>query len=175
MRILRHIALAASTALLLASCGRSQKSATAEATAAPAPPVATASGPVPMDLTKLLPPGEEALEDANYTEPSRQVKGLGLHARGQQNTVIVSIKNNTGRQLALIPKDFALLTGRDPRRDLVFINANTADMKTFPAVMLEDDATFSFPLRMLAVPNVQRMALVYNNPRNGIKFAVPVE
>ena len=175
-----------STRTLIAACllfsmagcvGKQTKANKAEQVPATEPSAATAAPtePVPLDLNKLLKPGEQPLEDAYYTQPAAYEKGLGVHARADGNVLFVSMHNKTRRDIALIPKDFALLKGRNPQTDLIFLNPQTADMKTFPAVMIKSGEQFSFRLRMTSAASLRGMALFYNNPRDGIKLVVPVE
>lgn len=127
-----------------------------------------------------LPVFTEATEDlgANapeYVEPTAFHMGVGLRAVATSRGFVLSAKNTREEEVLIAAQDLALITGPDPVRDLIRINPGTADLRRFTPMILKpgEQAAREIPIKYLS--NTRGTRLVYNNPRQEIRFFVPVE
>lgn len=133
---------------------------------APAAP----SLPVFMEATEDM--GENA---PDYVEPTAFHMGVGLRAVATSRGFVLSAKNTREEEVLIAAQDLALITGPDPVRDLIRINPGTADLRRFTPMILKpgEQAAREIPIKYLS--NTRGTRLVYNNPRQEIRFFVPVE
>ncbi|CAN5178252.1 hypothetical protein BH09SUM1_BH09SUM1_29860 [soil metagenome] len=161
-----HPALRLSAALLIvisaAACGHKKKAV---------PPTADWEATAPKA-------GEVKVNidaPAEYSEPTVYEQGIGLRAKASLARVVVSLENKTSDDIAVAPRDFALIKGKDKARDLVVISPVTADLASFRPLLLKPRDHGVFVFRVLGVVNPQGMGVVYNNPRQGIRLFVLIE
>lgn len=114
-------------------------------------------------------------DDADFEEPRFYDKsGLGIFATCAGNTLVISARNKGTEQMMIMQTDLALITGPDPRRDLVRVTPATADLSRFTPLILgpNERGTRRIPMRELG--SLSGMRLVYNNPRQEIRFFVDI-
>jgi hypothetical protein len=110
---------------------------------------------------------------AQFTEPSYFEQGVGIHATGQGSSLVVSLRNKTGKTIQFIPRDFAVITSAK-REDLIILTPSEAQIYTADVEIPDGESAFMRADLRRAV-DVAGKRLVYNNPRDGIRFFVEIE
>jgi hypothetical protein len=110
---------------------------------------------------------------ATATEPTSYDQGVGIHARGSGQTLLISLRNKTGRTIQVIPLDFAVIAGPE-RADLIRISPAEAAI-LMPDSELRDGELMLLQIRINRPVDLAGKRLVYNNPRDGVTFFVPIE
>lgn len=134
------------------------------------------SAPAAPTLPVFTESTEDLGENApDYSEPTAYHLGLGLRAVATANGFVISAKNKRQDEVVIAAQDLALITGPDHVKDLVLINPGTADLRRFTPLILKpgEQAAREIPIKYLS--NTRGTRLVYNNPRQEIRFFVPVE
>lgn len=111
-----------------------------------------------------------------FTQPTKIEKDIGLHARATADGwVVVSIRNGSKSPIFIMPTSFAVVTGPTPGKDLVLVNAVTADVSKLSAeeVPAGLDTVVSFSLR--DHPDPRGMRLVMRLPEADLKMFVDIE
>ncbi len=115
-------------------------------------------------------------DDRLFSQPAEyDPSGLGLRAVSRGPEIIISAHNQNTEQVAILRDDLALITGPDPQEDLVLVNPGTAEVTDFTPLFLNpgERGVLRFTMRDHAA--LSGMRLVYNNPRQDIRFFVMIE
>ncbi len=113
-------------------------------------------------------------DTAAYQDPANYQQNVGLHARMEGNALVVSMHNQRQQEITLTHTDLAIITGANPD-DMVFINPATADLRKFTPLILKPGQRGVRRLPMKTGRNYAGMRLVYNNPRQQIRFFVSIQ
>ncbi|MBI1290153.1 hypothetical protein GC173_02755 [bacterium] len=121
--------------------------------------------------------GEETLDVsgvvAQFTEPTHFEQGIGLHAVANGSTLVISLRNRTGRTIGFLPRDFALITS--PRReDLIVLTPMEAEIYSADSEVKDGGKAFLRADLRRSV-DLRGKRLVYFNPVEGIKFFIEIE
>lgn len=110
-----------------------------------------------------------------WRAPSTVHQGVGLHARAEGSSLVISADNQRNQEVGFLPVDFALITGTDRQNDFHRISPSNANVKAVTPLLLPPGqrGVLTIPLRQ-PLP-LRGSRLVYNNPRDGIQFFVIVE
>lgn len=115
-------------------------------------------------------------DDAYYRQPEQfDPSGLGLRAISMGPVVALSAHNRAPDQIAILRDDLAIITGPDPSRDLVRLNPGTAEVRNFTPLFLNQGERGALQFAMRDIPDLRGMRLVYNNPRQEIRFFIIIE
>ena len=133
-------------------------------------------------------PGQPLLEDPSrvevivgddrlFSQPQHYDRsGLGLRAVSRGPELILSAHNRgADGQFTIMRDDLAIITGPDPREDLVLVNPGTAEVSDFTPLFLNEGERGVLRFAMREYQDLSGMRLVYNNPRREIRFFVEIE
>jgi hypothetical protein len=163
VRVLTSFVVTAGLSLALGSCGSKAKA-----------PVAESADPLKADSYALVIKGAEAAGGvASFTEPTVIENGVGIHALGRGNRLIISIRNKTPRALSVLPRDFAVILG-PKREDLLVLNPAVAEVSGFSAEVEPGDRTV-LDLTLKVPAELPGRRLVFNNPREKIQFFIVID
>lgn len=109
-----------------------------------------------------------------YTEPAELHDGVGIHAQARPGRLILSVRNRRPEEVAVVQSDLALITGKDPRRDLRILDQSLVRAFT-PIVLAGGDHNIAQVLFHDPNLDASGMRLVYNNPRQNLRFYVIVD
>lgn len=115
-------------------------------------------------------------EVGTFTEPTTIEQGIGMHARAMEDgSVVLSIRNKTEQPFDVNPRMFAVITGPDRNRDLIAINAGTADITMFypESIPAANKGVFRFMLKP-AVP-MRGKRVVLQDPTRSLLFFTEIE
>jgi hypothetical protein len=121
-------------------------------------------------------------DSADFSKPTQFDKsGLGLRAVAKGDTIILSAERQAaaegaeaGPPFAIGPKDLALITG-PTREDLVMLDRASIDISKFTLLQLNPGDRRTTTIKFWFRKDLSGTRLVYNNPRQNIRFPVPVE
>ena len=121
-------------------------------------------------------------DSADFSKPTQFDKsGLGLRAVAKGDTIILSAERQplaegaeADAPIAIGPKDLALITG-PTRADLVMLDRASIDLAKFTLLQLNPGERRTTTIKFWFRKDLSGTRLVYNNPRQNIRFPVPVE
>lgn len=131
-----------------------------------APPPLAQSGGVTVSSGMVI---------GNWQKPTIYEQGIGLHARAEGPSIILSFDNGTETPLAVHPTNVAVITGADRQKDLVPLSLETADLRGFFAQEIAPRSSTVFRFSLREYPNPQGYRVVFRAPERGVQFFVPVE
>lgn len=114
-------------------------------------------------------------QKAAFVEPVKFEHGVGLHARAEGMTLVVSARNQRPDEVIISAPDLAVITGPNMPDDLMLIHPGTADLSRVGPMILKpgQPGIMTIPIKVAVVLPGTR--LVYNNPRKGFKFFVDIQ
>jgi len=143
-------------------------------------PLAIACGGKKTPEAKLVDPKDVEVqlvgEVGTFTEPTIFEKGVGMHARATEDGgVVLSIRNSTNAPIDIGFEMFAVIKGPNRQRDLVALNATTADITMFypETIPAGGKGVFRFSLKP-AIP-MQGKRIVLQEPNLGLLFFSDIE
>lgn len=121
-------------------------------------------------------------DSADFSKPTQFDKsGLGLRAVAKGDTIILSAERQplaegaeTGPPIAIGPPDLALIMGPE-RADLVMLDRASIEMSKFTLLQLNPGERRTTTIKFWFRKDLGGTRLVYNNPRQNIRFPVSVE
>lgn len=129
----------------------------------------------PEDLASLV-------NTTVFTEPTEVHEGVGMDARVANPRsaaggplIVVSVRNDRTQELVVYFRDLAFITGPDRKNDLVTLTADTARLDNVMPLVLQPGERGAIGLPMKVSRTFQGSRLVYNNPRDNIRFFVTVQ
>ena len=129
----------------------------------------------PSDLASLV-------NAETYTEPTEGGEDMGMAARISNQAsqaggpmIVVSVRNDRREEVAVYYKDLAFITGPDRKKDFIQVGPDTAKLENVTPLILKPGERGAIGIPMKVSANFLGSRLVYNNPRNKIRFFVTVQ
>lgn len=129
----------------------------------------------PTDLASLV-------NADTYTEPTEGADDIGMAVRISNQAsnsggplIIISVRNDRREEVAVYYRDLAFITGPDRKKDFIQISPETAKLDNVTPLILKPGERGAIGIPMKVTANFLGSRMVYNNPRNKIRFFVTVQ
>ncbi len=130
--------------------------------------------------TEVLQKSKEEIQvsayNRDYTEPTSFQQGVGMHARADKSEIILSVYNRDQPSVTIELGDLALVQPGDPSQSLYKLGEQNAYRSKFnsPMILRQGEKSSRRILILQSMP-LSGKRLIYNNPRERILIAVPIQ